>query len=101
MLTEMLNVLKFRGYRGINFACRHQWNFEAVLLQVFEDRWILLDLNQRFLISSKIMGVTREKNPPSKEDSRDPRTVSAKGFTRINTHKQRPNPKPGLCYLSL
>lgn len=61
VLTEILNALKFRGYRGINFVYRHQWNFEAVLLQVCEDRWVLLDLNQSFLASSKIMSATKEE----------------------------------------
>lgn len=61
VLPEILNTLKFRWYCGINFLYRHQWNLEAALLQVCEDRWLLLDLNERFLISSKIMDATIEK----------------------------------------
>lgn len=105
VLPEILNTLKFRWYCGINFLYRHQWNLEAALLQVCEDRWLLLDLNERFLISSKIMDATiekKKKNPPSKEDSQDTKTVPAKGFTRINIHRgQIPNQSSAIYHFSL
>lgn len=84
------------------------WNPESAVelikfkvLQACEEGEFLLCLNQRFLISSKIMHVITENNPTTKEDSWNPRIVLAVGFRKKLLSQAEVNQANPLLFITL